>query len=1242
VQVDARRGRPPAPGIHLHWALPDALATGRASAGAGPFTLPAVPDLWLVTRYSAGRPRRAARSWVVDARTGAVTPLTDRWTSPPVTPGRARLTAAGFFDAAGNPLADDAVTPIDAKQRAYRSAWAAYYPDAARRFGFHDDLSDRPTGPLSYAVVGWYASPGEDPLAAAGSDDARLAWLEAAKWTAEGIGTGGSAVDMGRLPTVLDEPLVLKLSNILANSPPPKFETIVPDRSPTDVIGIPPVVKIDPSLFLRDATQVVGPALSTPLGANLSRLTSAPGGLPALLSDELAADPRVIGTVLPEKDGVSTLLNPSLLEPRLPWAAELEELSGSIPDRIYCHGQVVDLPADGEGGKYDAAAPVEVNGKLAWTLGDSVGECLARVMQTDGSLRWLTHATATLRASTLGQFGELPRVQQYLHEQGFVSESGGYTWVTREAPPDANVWQEFGQKVTAEQAFDLVSAGAPAELVSGALALRDAPVTHTQGVVLLGQIAAAVGMSPAQATAAVAAPSSAVRAAATASATPSPGPGEDLITANLLLSSGATATAAAAAASAWLEEVTGIGEAGRLRAVKVPLPRLWRPTAPQLMVLGPRRGLRHWEDGRFDEQGRLVCRLTGQTVTALDLGPSASFAASDLFIEPIPFARLPATARELSREAVLLDPGAASAASQTQRKRAAGADRAEVVAESFAFEATWWWNSAWSEMAATEVASTTRYRGALPSRVALNPWRRAWNPLFIEYQMTFTPAPGAANVAWTLGEVEHRPRNLTAGAPFSLTGRAIATPAGAKMLASSLRRLADDIAGADPGRESDLRFAANDAEDLDTLSASLDGLDATLRAAGQDLRAGTLIVDALRVVDSFGQALPLDVSSPILDGDDLVAGPGPLRWLLPPRLTERARLDFRWVQANDPQADATDEAGPVVGWLVADHVDHAVEVFDAGGAPLGQLAHGPDGDARWEPAPGIEPAWGGTPDPAIHPAVRAFVTGLIDADRANSDESALSALIRLLDTVRHTVDRATETADALGTLVGRPVALCRARARIVLVPAGEDPTAARPVRSLPPGLELRLGSLTQPDDGLLAWQHEDAPTRVHPPHPAARSDARESGRGRGRSGDGTRVRQITHDYVAVDATVDLPDTAPVPLLLLMDPGTGVHATTGVLPRKKIRLEDGWVRAALSRIAPTFRAGPVLLDPALPGLPLPGAERFTWRWVRRDAPPGTTDNWSATGIETRADEAILPSARVRIHEGWLQAVPEGGG
>ena len=180
---------------------------------------------------------------------------------------------------------------------------------------------------------------------------------------------------------------------------------------------------------------------------------------------------------------------------------------------------------------------------------------------------------------------------------------------------------------------------------------------------------------------------------------------------------------------------------------------------------------------------------------------------------------------------------------------------------------------------------------------------------------------------------------------------------------------------------------------------------------------------------------------------------------------------------------ATAAVTPISGYLLPDHMDESLEVFDRFGNPIGELLHDAISDAvTWEPAPGraVPPDAGpltGIPGEfgshAQHAAMLA--AGLIRADvdhrhsGAPAARSALSALLRTIDSTLWSID----TFQAIGSptiagLVGRPVAVVRATLRLdapddvdeVNVLEATAPTAAAPRSQRSPGSGSRSGSAT--------------------------------------------------------------------------------------------------------------------------------------------------------------------------------------
>jgi hypothetical protein len=427
-------------------------------------------------------------------------------------------------------------------------------------------------------------------------------------------------------------------------------------------------------------------------------------------------------------------------------------------------------------------------------------------------------------------------------------------------------------------------------------------------------------------------------------------------------------------------------------------------------------------------------------------------------------------------------------------------------------------------------------------------------------------------------------------------------------------------------------------------------------------------------VDAFGRTLdvPLDRLA-VPSRDELPAPAGPPALRLRPRITRPARWMFRLVDpaATEPdaaeavvdQVDPTMAVSPVAGFLLPDHIDEALEVFDAAGVPLGQLANDPiGGGVQWEIAPGRSGPADAGPGYALADAQRPLgwlAAGIVATDARARDsqpagpdrESALSALLRAIDTSLWTVDPfAGLGTEHIAGLVGRPVAVVSARLWLEVqpdlddldlsAPGARDQRARAYAELAERAFPVRLGELTRADDGLLGYFVDDDYTRVHLVDRALRQLAFDTGRMKGQLGVyGTTpqvpaTRAIEHPYLA-DETLSVRPGQVVRLTLLMHPAAKVHLTTGVLPRKSLALARDWVAPALAAMSPSVRVGPVLVDPAQIRLPkvsaLPKEQRFT----RRDTP----STWKDDAILAATQTALLPELPHQVQEGYIRVNPD---
>jgi hypothetical protein len=334
------------------------------------------------------------------------------------------------------------------------------------------------------------------------------------------------------------------------------------------------------------------------------------------------------------------------------------------------------------------------------------------------------------------------------------------------------------------------------------------------------------------------------------------------------------------------------------------------------------------------------------------------------------------------------------------------------------------------------------------------------------------------------------------------------------------------------------------------------------------------------------------------------------------------------------------------------------EVFHEaiGGTVVWEIAAGREGPPDAGPAYGLTPAqqslgWlaaGLVAADAVHREAG-----------STSTESALSAFLRAIDTTLWTVDSfALLGGEHVAGLVGRPIAVVRAQLRLELRPEDDldltDPARAAERAAAEQALAavafpVRIGELTRTDDGVLGFFVDDDYSRFRLVDKTVAAFAPESGRSRGqlgllgRSDPLPSTEAITHPYVAGSGesdTVHLHVGQTVTLTLIMHPAGKAHLTSGILPRKALALARDWVGPGLAAIAPSLRTGPVLVETdldleqqvRLPKVSVFGQNQaFLWR--------DTPATWRYDAILAATQTALLPESPAAFREGWVRVVPE---
>ena len=1103
-------------GAHLHWALPDAITRLR-DPGDGTVAAPPVPDRWLVVRLSGagglGKKRRHVAAWVLEAvdPTPRVTPLAD-WRERGVATGTA--TALGWGD----------------------PAWAAYYDNVARRLAFHDPL-DGVTGPIAYAVCGWWSDPVRDPLG------------------------------------------------------DPKIRSLAAYRRRLGELGW------SVSGDLRAATRR------------------------AVEADDVAGKLGVRRGGKGKRPSKGRFVSPLAL----------------------LHGSAVGIGWPQAGGTLagDEVGGPPAPGEVAIALGATAAQAVGELVAHENGRRAEARLVEALHLGSLRD-ADRPdgrgRLDVRLHAAGFASLPGETSSerIVHQRPSEPRGGGATG------------GANSLSAIIGGSF---DVDIGVDLGAAGVGKLDGALGWLRDQ-------------DADEPEATPA-------------------------------EEV--VARSG---------PRRYRPMDPSLMLRGAGRSFKHGGDGRFTQDGSLACRLSGEAIHRLGVllpdGSRGFVEGGELLVGWGGSGSVPPECDEIVRELVLLDPGSAPAAADAVlagRAVPSSAER-ERQEQRVAVEQTAWWITRDPRADHAEIVERTDLEGTLPSPLAILPPSRPWLPRHVDWRLEVTP--DARPESWRLGEIDLEPAEQGANAdPITVEGRTLLTGGAALALASAARQALADAAaiggssqsgGSDPdaypsvaardavtaaGRLQEKAVAGDPAaalddiaralERMDLVGGTLDGLGQALRDAAGPVRAGSARLVALRLVDGFGQYLDLIetgngdpvVHSELLVAEPVEAAPGNGTMVLAPRFVEPARLSLRFAAASgEGEAGATES--PVCGYLLPNHLDRALELFDADGANLGMLRPDPVSGAVFNEPPGQPLVLGRRLGEALpDPTLAGLADGLLQTARADAAEARAAeqrgeepgeplfgALLRLLDSTLWSVDPFARAGDEhYSLLVGHPLAVVRASLRLEVEEATET---VAPLR-----VPVRLGSLAHWEDGLLGyWAREDY-LRFHAIGAAASNLARELAPGRGFLGPAGGLDEtassfaddlagdsdpgatpVAHPVVDAAGVVWLHPGETLPLTLLVMPHTLVSATSGILPRKEIGMRREWTAAALGRMAPTFRFGPVLVDPTAVRLPVATEVAGSWTWTHR----ADVESWLDEPVRNSTQDALLPPDPVRSSEGWLRLDP----
>lgn len=1207
---------PPSAGVYLHWALPDALTHGNAD-GDTTIDFAAVPDRWLIARTRAIGGNWEAKFWVIESSyLDPTSPVasSSMFVDPTSTThlktshlGRSHTIEEWVATPAGaGTFSLQAVAPGNV-------AFAAYMPFCKNVFSFIDtDALNDNSRPYTYLVAGWYSAPQrDDPLRLLSTFVASTPW--GALWPDQATWQAQSAADR-----------FTALCATLRWSVPGGALAALPDH-----------VLCHGMLYGVD-------------------LASSQAGQPGYLAAQRADDPVQVVVANTAADALARLVSGE---------AQRQALSGAAPDPQWqtIAAKIEDLF---RAMQYelldkldDADGTVQLEQQIwdHWFGSEPGGvqwELVNPAPQTAGA-EPATNALPPAVVQLLdAQLAQLNQAQRAYNEQRRL--------LARRQAELFHLWWRH-QKNT--QAFPRVTIKPISDPISDALALSNpGSYAHQVWALAFTLQQAAKDLPPAPA-------------------------------------AGTPSAAAAAALQAWAEtyfqQASGnpsLAQLGLILKANT-TPRFFHPNDPVVMLSGMGRAHRHGEDGRYNDDQTLTCRVRTQLITGITLSAGNTVTAaqaSALTLTPLNAYTLPAypqfpAVAELLAEAFWTDPGNDGLLGQFT----------PVIGAPITEARSNWVPPAASDDRGAPAAAVVypQFSGYVATPFATVQWQQAWTPLFLEWAVTYYPTtgqPGQTDLCagWAPGDpaengsIEYAWQGAAGGGlldtvkAVSIKGRSLLTPQSIYTFSSQLSKYLTAHPELAPA---DMAILQTTITNWDVLSQRLEGLtdflatlvdQATLapndgapvvipdpaggtpptiqqligtefhtlpfiNADFHPVRAGFFEFDQLQVVDTFGQAYVIKgpaadtipwktqnkplagqgmaVPQAVLDNlttQDLTgtdpAGADKLRALqpffqLPPRVIQPLRLNFRLLANDDSGQDITIAKTPhaICGWLVPNHLDQSLMVYDAAGQFQIELQSA-QYDLRTPDE--LNTAIAQITNQALRAVVQSF---------AGQEKSDFADLLQTLDETLWLIDPLGGRKDQMqSVMMGRPLAVVQAALQLVLngqpywdQPHWDYPTATQ---TTPPtnnggitglSVKVRLGNPLLTSEGLLGYFAGQDFTHFYSAHVPVELQ------------DHTYIQPITpatYLSLTVDDPSAQPPRAPTTVTMIVDPRGSVHAITGILPVKRVALPPYAVETFLRNLQMRFRAGPLMaLAGSLP-LPPPAEKGRAWVFTQGATPIPTVD------------------------------------
>lgn len=699
----------------------------------------------------------------------------------------------------------------------------------------------------------------------------------------------------------------------------------------------------------------------------------------------------------------------------------------------------------------------------------------------------------------------------------------------------------------------------------------------------------------------------------------------------------------------------------------------WTPNEPVLLLGNVKRDYLCTEYERQEEEKGLFCRTAKQLIKRLTVdklegafSDPTHVTAEELSIE----GNLPTSIKPFVMEALLICPDFAEKLASIMLKKRECLNETNLTALTRKIkdlQSAFKLRRIYLSVGREKLSAASGFDGILPDRTAAMQYSKPWAPLFIRWSINYFPDPAIIedepslrnwDMKENLADFKYKNEKATSKV-VPIQGVNILAPNGSLITAGCVGRILCE------------HGMASDALDMDVLSQAFGGINSSCIMISHDLllpieyvntgkinlgdwklpldklitvlkgynpgksnydeffspvRGGFIQIDKIDIVDSYGQLKEIErPSAAVAENMRNNSNVKQRNIMLTPRLIQPSRINFKWLNPdNDLPLDEYRGESPICGWLLPNHTDKSIMVYDNEGNLLGSLQRvNLDEPVVWKDIPQN----GGRTIPlpkTMNTTLYNMLSVILNYSRENKYD-LLTPIINVIDSSFWNINPdAAQQYNCLGLYVGRPVIVTNSS---LMLEQMEIPKSHKHMDTEKYGpysnidvkkakFQVQIGKTNNHCDGVICFFENDDFEKMK-----ITSESKPN----------------NNEYFSTDnsITLSLSDLKATKITVLMDFSASIDLISGFLPTKTIRPDSGMISAALDKLFLTIFSAPVLGDNKEFSIPLPKLEGKKWTWLHsKDLDFKEDDIFKSTST------AYFPVNGVSAQEGWLRLMLNG--